>query len=82
MPHFEVDVLLNQGLDESTRRFLQSVQASANRVIRFDGDDRSVRLTVDVAGMTRDEAIRAAAGEVSRIFPASSDEKYLEIRQR
>jgi HSP20 family molecular chaperone IbpA len=61
MPHFEVDVLLNQGLDESTRRFLQSVQASANRVIRFDGDDRSVRLTVDVAGMTRDEAIRAAA---------------------
>jgi len=79
--HYEVDVLLRQPLDDRTRRFLEAVQSSANRVIRFRGDATSVYLTVRVSGLCRDDAIRAAAGEVARIFPRSSDEKYVELRQ-
>jgi len=79
--HYEVDVILNQALDAKTRQFLEVVQASANRVVRFRGDEQSIRLTVDVVGQCREEATRAAAGEVARIFPASNDEKYLDIRE-
>lgn len=63
-------------LDDGTRRFLGSVQRSSNRLVRFDGDNASIKLTVEVAGMHREDAIRAAAGEVARIFPNSNDEKY------
>jgi hypothetical protein len=73
---YEVEVTLPRALDDQTRRFLDAVQRSANRLVRFGGNSDSIKLTVEVAGMCREDAIRAAAGEVARIFPASSDEKY------
>jgi hypothetical protein len=79
--HYEVDVTIPKALDATTERFLDAVQHSANNVVRFTGTEGSIRLTVEVAGMCREEAIRAAAGEVARIFPASNDEKYGEPRQ-
>ena len=78
---YEVDVTIPKPLDDKTRRFLDAVRHSANRVIRFGGDNASIKLTVEVAGMCREDAIRAAAGEVARIFPASADEKYSEPRE-
>ena len=77
---YEVEVTLPRALDDQTRRFLDAVQRSANRLVRFGGDSASIKLTVEVAGMCREDAIRAAAGEVARIFPASNDEKYGEPR--
>ena len=77
---YEVDVTVQHALDANTGRFLDSVQRSANRVLRFRGDDRTITLTVEVAGLCRDDAIRGAAGEVARIFPAICDEKYSEPR--
>jgi hypothetical protein len=74
--HYEVVVTIPKALDDRTRRFLDAVQHSANRLVRFTGDPSSIKLTLEVAGMCREDAIRAAAGEVARIFPASSDEKY------
>jgi hypothetical protein len=74
--HYEVEVTLPRALDDQTRRFLDAVQRSANQLVRFGGDNASIRLTVEVAGMCREDAIRAAAGEVARIFPACNDEKY------
>jgi hypothetical protein len=78
--HYEVDVIVPHPLDDRNRRFLASVQRSANRVVRFRGDDRSITVTVEVAGLCREDALRAAAGEVARIFPASRDEKYSDPR--
>ncbi len=78
--HYEVDVTVQHALDANTGRFLDSVQRSANRLLRFRGDDRTITLTVKVAGLCRDDAIRGAAGEVARIFPAVCDEKYSEPR--
>jgi hypothetical protein len=79
--HYEVDVTIPKALDATTERFLEAVQQSANHVVSFTGSGGSIRLTVEVAGMCREDAIRAAAGEVARIFPASNDEKYGEPRQ-
>jgi hypothetical protein len=79
--HYEVKVIIPKALDDQTRRFLGTVQRSANRLVQFSGDDRSTKLLVEVSGMRRDDAVRAAAGEVARIFPASNDEKYGEPRQ-
>ena len=79
---YEVDVTIAKPLDDRTRQFLAAVRASANRVIRFTGDEGRVRITVEVAGMCREDALRAAAGEVARIFPASNDERYGEPRPR
>ena len=78
---YEVDVTIPKALDDRTRRFLAAVQGSANRVVRFSGDGRSIVVTVEVAGMGPADAVRGAAGEVARIFPASNDEKYGEPRQ-
>lgn len=78
---FEVDVTIARPLDDRTRRFLQAVQQSANGVARFGGDDRSVTLTVAVSAGDRTGALRAAAGEVARVFPGCGDEKYAEPRQ-
>jgi hypothetical protein len=75
-------VTLPRALDDQTRRFLDAVQHSANRLVRFGGDSTSIKLTVEVAGMYREDAIRAAAGEVARIFPACNDEKYGEPHQK
>ena len=79
--HYEVAVTVQHPLDANTERFLASVQRSANRVLRFRGDHWTITLTVEVAGLSREDAIRGAAGEVARIFPASCDEKYSEPRQ-
>ena len=79
--HCEVAVTIPKALDDQTRRFLDAVQRSANRLVRFSGDGRSIKLIVEVSGMRRDDAVRAAAGEVARIFPACNDEKYGEPRQ-
>jgi hypothetical protein len=78
--NYEVEVTMARALDDQTRRFLDAVQPSANRLVRFTGDSASIRLTVEVAGMSQEDAVRAAAGEVARIFPASNDEKYGEPR--
>lgn len=78
---FEVDVTIPKALDYNTRRFLDAVQPSANRLIRFSGNARLIRLTVEVTGQCREDALRAAAGEVARIFPGSTNEKYSEPLQ-
>jgi hypothetical protein len=44
------------------------------------GDNTSTTLVVEVAGMASEDAVRAAASEVARIFPNSNDEKYGEPR--
>jgi hypothetical protein len=74
--NYEVEVIMARAPDDQTRRFLDAVQRSANRLIRYSGDGSSIKLTVGVAGMCHEDAVRAAAGEVARIFPASNDEKY------
>ncbi len=79
--NYEVEVTMAKALDDQTRRFLDAVQRSANRLVSYSGDSSSIRLTVEVAGMGHEDAVRAAAGEVSRIFPASNDEKYGEPRR-
>jgi hypothetical protein len=71
---FQVEVTVRQPLDEKTRRFLEAARLSANRIIRFTGDGRFIKLTVEAAGLTHDEALRSAAGEVARILPASKPE--------
>ncbi len=78
---YEVDVMMPKALNDRTWRFLDAVQKSANQLVRFKGDAGSITLTVDVAGMCREDAVRAAAREVAGIFPNSSDEKYGEPRQ-
>jgi hypothetical protein len=78
---YEVDVTIARPLDQRVRRFLDSVQHSANRVTRFAGGQRSITITVEVAGNCRTDALRAAAGEVARIFPGCSHEKYGEPRE-
>jgi hypothetical protein len=40
--HFEVDVEIQHPLDEQAKRFLTDVQRSANRVLRFRGNDRRI----------------------------------------
>jgi hypothetical protein len=61
---------------DATRGFLDAVQRSANQRVSFRGDSASTTLVVEVAGMASGDAVRAAAGEVARIFPNSNDEKY------
>jgi hypothetical protein len=78
---YEVDVTIAKPLDDTTRGFLDAVQLSANPVIRFKGDSRSITLTVDVAGQCREDAIRAASSEVARIFPAREDRRFGEPRE-
>jgi hypothetical protein len=78
---YEVDVTVRRPLDDQATRFLDSVQRSANRVLRYRGDAKTITLTVGVGGLCREDALRAAAGEVARIFPASRDEKYSEPRE-
>src|SRR5664279_4537637 len=40
--HFEVDLEIQHPLDDQARRFLTDVQRSANRVLRFRGDERTI----------------------------------------
>jgi hypothetical protein len=78
---YEVDVTIARPLDDRTRRLLEAVQQSANGVARFEGDPGSLTLTVEVSAGDRTNALRAAAGEVARVFPGCSDEKYAEPRE-
>jgi hypothetical protein len=77
---YEVEVTMPKPLDDTTRRFLDAVQRSANQLVGFSGDSTSTTLVVEVAAMASEDAVRAAAGEVARIFPNSNDEKYGEPR--
>jgi len=67
--HFEVDVVVHQPLDEQAKQFLSSVQRSANRVVRFSGDDRRIIVTVEAHAYDRAGALRAATQEVAHIYP-------------
>ena len=78
---YEVDVIIPKSFDERTEQFLESARRSANRLIRFTGSAETICLTVEVAGMCREDAIRSAAREVAGIFPSCEHEKYSEPRQ-
>ena len=67
--HFEVDIIVQQPLDAQAQRFLSSVLKSANRVIRFRGDDLQIVVTVEAHAFDRDGAVRAAVQEVAHIYP-------------
>ena len=69
--HFEVDVVVQHPLDERSRRFLTDVQRSANRVLRFRGDDRTITVTVEAHAYDKEGAVLSAIGEVARIYPAA-----------
>src|SRR5665213_3828399 len=67
--HFEVDVVVQHPLDHQAERFLTSVQRSANRVIRFRGDDHRIVITVEAHAFDREGAVRAAIQEIAHIYP-------------
>jgi hypothetical protein len=67
--HFEVDVIVQHPLDDQAARFLSSVQNSANRVIRFTGDDQQIVVTVEAHALDPAGAVRAAVQEVAHIYP-------------
>jgi len=66
---FEVDVVVQHPLDEQAERFLTSVQRSANRVIRFRGDEQRIIVTVEAHAYDQEGAVRAAIREVASIYP-------------
>jgi hypothetical protein len=78
--NYEVQVVIPRPLDDRTRRFLDSGQRSANRLVGFSGDSSSIKLIVEVAGMSPEDATRAAVGEVARILPNRVDGTYSEPR--
>ena len=67
--HFEVDVIIQHPFDDRSKRFLTDVQKSANRVVRFRGDDTTITVTVEAHAYDRDGAVLSAIGEVARIYP-------------
>jgi len=67
--HFEVDVVVHHPLDAQANQFLSSVQRSANRVVRFCGDDQRIIVTVEAHAFDRAGALRAAIQEVAHIYP-------------
>jgi hypothetical protein len=73
--HYEVDMVVQQPLDDRATRFLTDVQRSANRVLRFHGDDNSITITAEAHAMDRDGAVKSARGEIARIYPGGD---YLE----
>jgi hypothetical protein len=79
--HYEVDVTIPRPLDDQTTRFLESVCRSANRVSRFQGDSSGIRLTVEVSGMCREDAIRSAVREIAGIFPGRFDSRFGEPKE-
>lgn len=78
---YEVDVTIPRPLDEATARFLDAVCRSANRVSRYRASDQGILLTMEVAGMCREDAVRSAVREVASIFPGRTDGRYGEPRQ-
>jgi hypothetical protein len=81
MSTYEVEVKVPQPLTEDIRRFLTAAQSSANRILGFRAVDGSIRLTVEAGGATRNEAIRQAAREVAKVFPAGRPE-FVEVHRR
>jgi len=79
--HFEVDVVVQHPLDEQTKQFLTSAQKSANRVLRFQGDDQKIILTVEAHAFDDVGANRAAVQDVAHIFPAVKFQPLGEPRQ-
>jgi hypothetical protein len=65
----EVDMMVRQPLDDRARRFLTDVQRSANRVLRFPGDDSSITITVEAHAMVPEDSVKSARGEIARIYP-------------
>jgi len=80
--HFEVDVEIQHPLDEQARRFLTDVQRSANRVLRFRGDDRIIIITVEAHAYDREGAVSAAIREVAHIYPLTRFQPTGEPSQR
>ncbi len=78
--HFEVDVVVQHPLDQQAERFLTSVQSSANRVVRFSGDDQRIVITVEAHAYDREGAVRAAVREVASIYPLAKFEANVEPR--
>jgi hypothetical protein len=74
--HFEVDMVVQRPLDDAARWFLTDVQRSANRVLRFHGDDSSITITVQAHAMNREGAVKSARGQIARIYPGA---RYQEV---
>jgi hypothetical protein len=68
--HYEVEVIVPLPLDDHAHRFLSEVQRSANHVLRFHGDDRAITVTVEAHALDPEGAVRAARGEMARIYPS------------
>jgi hypothetical protein len=79
--HFEVDVEIQHPLDVQAKRFLTDVQRSANRVLRFRGDDRRIIVTVEAHAYDRGGAVSAAIREVAHIYPLVTIQLLGEPRQ-
>jgi hypothetical protein len=68
--HYEVEVTVPLPLDDRAHRILTEAQRSANQVLRFHGDDRATTVTVEAHALDPEGAVRAARGEVARIYPS------------
>lgn len=73
-------MLVQHPLDEQAERFLTSVQRSANRVIRFRGDDLRIVVTVEAHAYDREGAVRAAVQEIAHVYPLAKFEASGEPR--
>ena len=63
-------MVVQHPLDDQTKRFLTSVQESANQVLRFRGDHQRIVITVEAHAYDEAGALKAAVQEVAHIFPA------------
>jgi hypothetical protein len=77
---YEVDMVVQQPLDDKATRFLTEVQKSANRVLRFHGDESSITIVVEAHGMHQDDAIKSARGQIARIYPGAEYQAVGEVR--
>jgi hypothetical protein len=68
--HYEVDMVIQLPFYDNAKRFLTSVQSSANQVLRFRGDD-TITITVEAQAMDLEGAVKAAHGEIGRIYPGT-----------
>jgi hypothetical protein len=69
--HYEVDMLVRLPLDDTARRFLTDVEKSANRVLRFHGDESSITITVEAHAIDPEDAVKSARGQMARIYPGT-----------
>jgi hypothetical protein len=78
--HHEVDMIVNRPFDDSARRFLAAAQVSANRVLRFRGDDRSITITLETHAMDGDGAVKVALWEIAHVYPGGDYQEVGESR--